>query len=409
MRYICRSQNNCTIQKHLSILILSAAALLVACDREDNPTAPAAPPPAGMLLDMAAEDVPVAQLVPATVELPEPMVCGDITVYDKEDVETLCSPSTLAATPIVSPNCPQEASGSVRLETNMLCVNTPGLIVTSDNTVIDLNGYRIVCIAEPGGYGGSCQGRPPGPDLFDDDRGIDIRGRNNVHVFSHVPGGTIEGFDLGIHIRASDNVKVKQLTITGPPATSGPRPFNTKAVFADNVDCAIGNVRIGGGTHTGNDVSNHTRGIEVFQSACVYVGYNLAHDNGGSGQGSGNFGILVASSADNHIRSNVVTRNGDGDRNLDAGLRISEPPSTGNLVVENQVNENNPYGVRTRNGAADNYIVNNQMLRNTETDAHSDQTSVGLNQWNENNRCLTQTIPDPPPGVCSPDDVPPPQ
>jgi hypothetical protein len=131
------------------------------------------------------------------------------------------------------------------------------------------------------------------------------------------------------------------------------------------------------------------------------------HHNGGSGFGFGNLGILLRSSSDNHIRSNVVTRNGDGDNNLDGGLQLSDPPTTGNLVVENQVNEdNNPYGVRTDESATDNYIVNNQMLFNTEVDAYSDPALE--NYWNENNRCLTQTTP-PPPGVCSPDDVPPPQ
>ena len=386
----------------LRLVILSLGMVLAACNRDTEPMGPAA-----MQQDVSAQNADFQPLVRATIELSEPVVCGPFTVYDQEDVETLCSPTTLAATPITSPTCPQAVEGSVRLETDLVCLNTSGLIVVGDNTVIDLNGHDIICTAEPGGYAGSCQGRPPGPDNLDDDRGIDIRNRHNVHVFSHLPDAKIEGFDLGIHIRESDNVKVKQVILTGPPPTSGPRPFNTKGVFVDNVDCENGHVRIGGGTNTGNDASNHARGIEVFQSGCVYVGYNRAHDNGGSGAGSGNFGIVITSSHDNHVRSNVVKRNGDGDRNLDAGLRLSDPPTMGNLVVENQVNENRPYGIRTAVFAAGNYIVNNQMLFNTEVDAFSDQTS--LNEWNENNRCLTQTTPEPPLGVCSPDDIPPPQ
>jgi Periplasmic copper-binding protein (NosD) len=385
-------------------LLLAAGGLLVACNRDNEPTAPAV-----MAAPMRAVDaqaaVDVAQLVPAPVELATPMVCGPITVYDEEDVETLCSPSTLAATPITLPTCPQEAAGSVRLEVDLVCLETSGLIVTSDNTVIDLNGHRIVC--QGTGYMGSCQGRAP-PAEFDDQRGIDTNGHDNVHIFSHVPGGTIDGFDQGVHVRrGSDNVKVKQLIITGPPATNGPRSGITRGVFVDGAACGDGHVRIGGGSETGNDISNHHRGIEAFQSACVYIGYNRVHDNQGGGSGNGVGGIFITSTSDSHIRSNVVTRNGDGDRNLDAGIRLSDPPTTGNLVVENEANENNPYGIRTAVFAADNYIVNNQMLFNREVDAHSDQLSV--NQWNENNRCLTQTTPEPPPGVCSPDDVPPPQ
>jgi hypothetical protein len=388
--------------------MLVAAMLLVACNPTDEPTGPAAGP-THMQLDVSAQSDEFQPVVPATVELPQPVVCGPFTVYDQEDVETLCSPTTLAATPITSPTCPQAVSGSVRLEVDLICPDRPGLtglIVVSDNTVIDLNGRRIECFGEPVGYQGSCQRF----DGLDNDRGINTNGFDNVHIFSHLPGGTIQGWDIGIEIRpTSDNIKVKQVTVTGPPAAGGGRPHNAIGIFIDGVDCENGHVRIGGGTNTGNTVSHHTRGIEVFRSACVYVGYNQVHDNGGSGRTSGNIGILLASSPSNHIRSNVVMRNGDGDENLDAGLRISEAPATGNLVVENQVNKNNPYGVRTRNGAADNYIVNNQMLFNTQVDAHSDQTSVGLNDWNENNRCITQTTPDPPPGVCSPDDVPPPQ
>ena len=293
----------------------------------------------------------------------------------------------------------------MRLETDLLCLETSGLIVTSDNTVIDLNGHRIVC--QGTGYSGSCQGRAP-PAQFDDQRGIDTNGHDNVHIFSHVPGGTIDGFDQGVHVRrGSGNVKVKQLVITGPPATSGPRPGITRAVFVDGTACGDGHARIGGGSSTGNDVSNHHRGIEAFQSSCVYIGYNWVHDNQGGGSGNGVEGIAITSTFDSHIRSNLVIRNGDGDRNLDAGIRLSDPPTTGNLVVENQANENNPYGVRTAVFAADNYIVNNQMLGNREFDAFSDQLSV--NRWNENNRCITQTTPEPPPGVCSPDDMPPPQ
>jgi hypothetical protein len=400
-----QAYTNRTAIERFMLPLLWLAVVLAACDREREPTAPAADP-TQMQPDLGDEFQP---LVPAPIELAVPMVCGPFTVYDEEDVSTLCNPTTLAATPIVLPTCPQEVSGSVRLETNLMCLDTPGLIVTSDNTVIDLNGFKIVCTGV--GYGGSCQG-PIGE--VDDDTGIDTNGHDNVHIFSHLPEGTIDGFNIGVHVRPnSDNIKVKQVTVTAPPGEEVPAPRpETRGIFVDHVDCANGHVRIGGGTNTGNDVSWHTRGIEVFQSACVYVGYNRVHHNGGSGLVGRNLGIEIASSSDNHIRSNVVTRNGDGNNNFDGGLRLSDPPTTGNLVVENQVNENDPYGVRTDESAADNYIVNNQMLFNLVFDAFSDQTDPVEptdNRWNENNRCLTQTTPHPPPGVCSPDDAPPPQ
>jgi hypothetical protein len=39
------------------------------------------------------------------------------------------------------------------------------------------------------------------------------------------------------------------------------------------------------------------------------------------------------------------------------------------------------------------------MFFNSNFDGHSDN-GVNLNTWNENNRCGTQTTPEPPPGVC---------
>ncbi len=401
-----------------TVPLLTGVLLLVGCDR-----APTASSPGRIELDAAGSgeqvepvpfdgdivaptplDVDVTQLVPAPIELTTPALCGDLTVYDQEDVATLCSPMTLAATPIVSPTCPRTVSGSVRLETDLLCANSDGLIVGSDNTVIDLNGHKIVCTGEPGGYFGSCQG--PVGDNREDDQGIDTNNHQNVHIFSHVPGGTVDGFDVGIRVRTnSHNVKVKQVTVTGPAGAPGVVRPVTVGIFITNVNCDGGSVRIGGGTNTGNDVSYQTRGIETTFSACVYIGANRVHDNRENGFFFGSVGIFVHSSPNSHIRGNVVTNNGDG-FSLNGGLDLQGFPTntTNTLVVENEFTEDRGNGVETLSGASDNYIVNNQMLGNTNFDAFSSPASV--NRWNENNRCVTQTTPQPPPGVCSPDDAP---
>jgi hypothetical protein len=399
--------------RYLTTLAVAAVAL-IGCDQHTS-TAPSdvvlpqqtgetidplGPAPDGSTTAPVSLGVDVTQLLPAPVELPTPMLCGALTVYDEEDAATLCSSTTLAAVPITSPTCPRPVSGSVRLETDLICLNSDGLIVTSDNTVIDLNGHRIVC-TEPGGYGGSCQS-PDGDFEF----GIETNGHDNVHIFSHVPGGTIDGFDRGIVVRQqSDNVKIKQVTITGPAIGQGPRPV-VFGIELLRVDCAGGPVRIGGGSSTGNDISHHTQAIRLLNSACVYIGYNRLHDNQTYGGPFISLPILLSQSPDNHIRGNVVTRNGDG-LVRDAGLFMQGQATTNVLVVENQFNENNGNGIRIESGAGGNYIVNNQMLFNTRFDASSDQTSV--NQWNPNNRCITQTTPEPPPGTCGRDETPPPQ
>lgn len=348
----------------------------------------------------------VAALVPATVELATPALCGGVLVYDQEDLATLCSAAVLLSAPTVPTACNQVVTGVVRLETDLTCTDTSGLRVGADNTVIDLNGHRITCVGT--GYSGSCQGpsAPPEPDV-----GIDTQGFDNVHVFSHLPGGTLYGFGTGVWVRTeSDNVKVKQLTITGPPPSSLRRPV-VEGVVVGSTDCGGGNIRIGGGTSTGNDISNHQRGIQLNFSACVYVGSNTIHNNSDNGNRMfRSYGIFVRQSSDNHLRSNVVTQNGDaeGGEQGDAGTFLGG--STGNLVVENEVNRNRGHGIRLGNGATENDVVNNQMLFNgpgaTFQDASSDQT--GVNRWNFNNRCITQTTPQPPPGVCGTNEAPPP-
>lgn len=340
----------------------------------------------------------------APVELPAPVVCDSITVFDQDDVGTLCANSVTNARTVTDPACPQVVTGAVKLEVDLLCLDTTGLIVGSDNTVINLNGHRIICMSASG-YLGSCQGG-------DSDVGIEISGFDNVHLFSNIPGGAVEGFDIGIRVAAgAGNVKVKQLIVTGPTAGPlvDPRPFipNNFGIHVRDAACGDGTVYLGGGTKTGNDISHHTVGVVLSQGSCVFVGHNLIHDNTTTFVNS--HGISVGGGGNNHFRANVVIRNGApnaaGNTENNAGLLLED--TFDNLITQNQFNENFGNGVWTRFEASGNYIVNNQMLFNQFFDARSDPTAI--NDWNENNRCQTQTTPEPPPGVCYPGDIPPPQ
>jgi parallel beta-helix repeat protein len=300
--------------------------------------------------------------------------------------------STPAATPVVSSACPQTVSGSVRLETDLLCTNSTGLIVGADNTVIDLNGHKIVCTGS--GYQASCQGESV-------EIGVDTNGYDGVHVFSHADGGTIDGFDRGVFVRGlSDGATVKQLTVTGP-ALSAPPPYRP-AVFGVLVEgnhCADGTVLIGG-----NEVENHTTGIRVNVASCVNVSSNSVHDNsGGDPDVTLNTGIRIRNSSENVIRGNVVTHNGSGviaPPPPDSGISLDNALTTDNQVVGNEVTSNNGEGIATAEGASGNSITNNEMRFNTQFDAYS--ANNGSNSWNRNNRCRTQTSPDPPAGVCNP-------
>ncbi len=297
-----------------------------------------------------------------------------------------------AAPPSPAVTCGQTVSGSVLLGADLHCTNSSGLIVGADGTAIDLNGHEIVCTGS--GFQGSCQGGAP-------EIGVDTAGFDDVHVFSHVGGGTIDGFDQGVYVRGtSDGATVKQLVVTGPdlPAVPPYRP----AVFGILVEgnhCAGGNVLVGD-----NEVENQTTGIRVNVASCVNVGSNAVHDNGGGDPAlTLNVGIRVRNSGSNVIHGNVVTRNGSGviaPPPPDAGISLDNAATTGNQVAGNEVSDNNGEGISTAEGASANTIVNNTMRSNAQFDAYSD--GAGSNSWNNNNRCRTQTTPDPPAGVCNP-------
>ena len=327
-------------------------------------------------------------------------------------------------------SCNMPVSGTIKVANDLVCPDTKGLIVVADNTVIDLNGHRISCVGS--GFEGSCQGVAPTGGVSEPDpafdNGVEIDRRHNVHVFTSVPGGTIEGFDNGIRIRNSQNVKVEFLTITGPVGTivANPRPAS-HGVLINGSSCD-GPIHIGTGQFSGNDISNHNQGVAI-NGDCVDVVHNRLHDNDGgltvrAGVPTGavpSNGLLINDGSKNVVRGNEIFNNGDEDASDDAGLRIRRQGSTDNLVTNNVVKDNLGDGILLTEAARANYIVNNTMLGNGVAGSGTafydaagraapggppDTENPVLNRWNQNNRCLTQNH-EVPPGTCEPDDVPP--
>ena len=326
--------------------------------------------------------------------------------------------------------CNQPVSGTVELANDIVCPDTDGLIVVSDNTVIDLKGHRISCVGS--GFEGSCQGVSPTGGVSEvnstlsEDNGVEISGRRNVHVFTSVPGGTLEGFDNGVRINRSKNVKVEFLTITGPPGTdvANPRPAS-HGVLINGASCD-GQIHVGTGQFSGNDISGHNQGVAI-NGDCVDIVHNRLHDNDGGLTVRGGVptgavpsnGLLISDGARNVARGNEIFENGDDDASDDAGLRIRRQGSTDNLITNNDVHDNLGDGILLEQGANANLITNNTMLFNGVPfsgtvfyDAAGRGAPGGppgskpLNEWNQNNRCLTQNQ-EVPPGTCEPDDLPP--
>ncbi len=349
-----------------------------------------------------------------------------LTLFGASMTTLLLAASPAQAAPETPVACGEVVTGTVKLANDLVCPDTDGLIVGSDNTVIDLNGHRIACVG--GGFEGSCQGIAPAggvseADASTSDDGVEIDERRNVHVFTSVPGGTIEGFDNGVRIRGSLNVKVEFLTITGPPGTivANPRPAS-HGVLVNGASCD-GPIHLGTGEKRGNDISGHNQGIAI-NGDCVDVVHNRLHDNDGGLTVRGGVptvlvpsnGLLISNGARNVARGNEVFRNGDEDASDDAGIRIRRQGSTDNLITNNDVSENLGDGILLTEGANANLIANNTMLLNggpLSGSAFFDAAGRGapggrpgsepLNEWNQNNRCLTQNQ-EVPPGTCGPDE-----
>lgn len=327
-------------------------------------------------------------------------------------------------------SCEQVVTGTVKLANDLVCPDTDGLIVGSDNTVIDLNGHRITCVGS--GFEGSCQGVAPTGGVseinqtFSEDNGVEINRRHNVHVFTSVPGAKIDGFDNGVRIDRSRDVKVEFLAITGPPGTAvaNPRPAS-HGVLINGSSCD-GQVHVGTGQRSGNDISGHNQGVAI-NGDCVDVVHNRLHDNDGGLTVRGGVptgavpsnGLLISDGARNVARGNEIFQNGDEDASDDAGVRIRRQDSTDNLITNNTVNKNLGDGILLTEGALDNFITNNTMLlngvvgsgtafydaagRGAPGEPPDDTADSPLNDWNQNNRCLTQNE-EVPPGTCGPDE-----
>jgi hypothetical protein len=360
---------------------------------------------AGISLGQAAPafgDLTLSSLVPAaTVPLNPPVTCATngVTVFDSEDLASLCLNAPLAL-PILG-TCPQPitSSGFFKLTGDVTCLDQTWITVGADNVVIDLNGHTVTCVGP--GFQASCQEDFPANDDF----GVDTNGHNNVHVFSSQPGGTIKNFVTGVFVNGGSNVKVKQLLFDGPPrilANDRPPSQGIRVKMA-NASCN-GNIRIGGGVQTGNEVRNYTEGIEVDDSSCVEIGFNNVHDNNSDPHEC--HGIVIEDSAHLNIHHNNVHNNGEG-LATDGGLTLRGPGTTDVLVTGNTVgtsitDANNGDGISVRNFAHGNNIVNNVMKHNAFFDAAArPPSSPPLNFWGQNNDCITQTTPEPPPGTCT--------
>lgn len=319
------------------------------------------------------------------------------------------SPASAEETTIT---CNMPVAGSIKVANDLVCTDTDGLVVVADNTVIDLNGHSISCVAPGTGYLGSCQGMAAvgGATDLEPEDGINITARLNVHVVDNAGGGTINGFDNGIHIERSQNVKIERLTLTGPPGdVANPRPFSHGVLIRGSSCAGDTQIHIGAGQFGANEIMHHNQGIAI-NGSCVSVVHNIVHDNDSNGSVPSN-GILLNQATNNVVRGNEVFNNGDEVDNLqeDGGITIRNN-SRNNHITNNEVLSNFGDGISVRQASFDNRIDNNIMLFNGGALAgtlyyDAAGRASGPNQWNQNNQCVTQNA-EVPPGVCGAEEAP---
>jgi parallel beta helix pectate lyase-like protein len=313
--------------------------------------------------------------------------------------------------------CPCIARTNVTYKADVTCTNADGIIVGANGITIRLNGFRLQCKGL--GYGLSCQGGDSmdagGPKR---ETGITINGFNYVTVKG---AGAIQGFDTGVLVSgaAARDIDIEKLNITGPDADLGALPTSGSLESPGSRPDTEG-ILVQGTTWnsdieiSANSVDNHTAGIKLVNAKGVEVRFNFAHDNnGGIGSMPGSLtgdghGIHLLDSTDNKIANNLIVDNGVNIPD-DSGI-ILDGLSNNNRVNANNVSFSNGDGISVRGGAANNLIDDNQILYNTSSETIPDpnrvffdlavRTGGGVNTFNANNRCETET-PGVPATVCN--------
>ena len=294
-----------------------------------------------------------------------------------------------------SASCGCLAVSSVSLKADMLCMDKDGIIVGANGITIRLNGFRIQC-TDPLGYGMSCQG-----GTHPNNTGVKIVNRSNVTVRG---SGAIQGFDTGILVSGGSYIEIEKLNITAPDADLGVflAVGATPTARPDTAGILVQGTSLYSDIDIfANSVDNHTAGIRLENAKGVEVRMNFAHDNNGglsSTFGGESHGVHLVDSTDNVIHNNLVVDNGVnvGD---DSGIMLDG--SLNNRVHGNNVSFSNGDGISVRQGSANNVIDNNVILYNTSNETIpsngriffdlASKTGAGVNTFNTNNRCETES------------------
>jgi parallel beta-helix repeat protein len=234
-------------------------------------------------------------------------------------------------------NCGDEIDGDIVLARDIEDCED-GLIVTTDNIVIDCNGYRI--------YGDGINGGI----------GILVDSLDNITI----KNWTIKYFGVGIALFNSNSSTLMSnyMDSNGMGGETGIYMFNSNYTTVENNlvenDDGTGiNLEFGFlNTLTNNTLLNNLYGIYLISSHNNTLTDNTANENV--------FGIDLGNSANNTLSGNTANKN------IVVGVYLTGT-STNNYLIENTVNQNigETYGILLSEGADENTLINNTIIGNT--------------------------------------------
>lgn len=214
-----------------------------------------------------------------------------------------------------------------------------GLVVTSGNITLDLNGYRIFAANGPG-----------------DNAGIRLRNPATGGVSGvTVKNGTVEGFDAGVAIYGGSGNTVQNMTLrnnvndqAGPPCDLG----DGIALLNSDDNRIIENLLVANGPYGGISVIEDSDRNLI--SGNTVLGHNLRSRAGsGCGNTNQNEGIRIEGPGanDNIVENNLVEGSGLAGIALHgyvcsaAGGDEIEDPNTGTIVRRNTVRNTEQDGI----------------------------------------------------------------
>lgn len=263
--------------------------------------------------------------------------------------------------------------GQYVLNSDLNCVDAPGLEVIANDVHIDFNGHTL-------------SGPGTGTGIITASGGVCV-----AVTGLHINGGTVTGFRRGIELCAPGpdsvtmNAHVNGMTVTG------------------NIRDGLRLRRSNGNHINGNNISGNEVGVRLFRShnnrfntnrlnenqtpegvfrTCG--GYRLSNSNdniitsndiSNNGAVNGGFGVLIRSGSNrNTVRGNIV----NGNRRF--GIRVH---GDNNKIQDNTVNENEDlWGIRI--SGVNNKIQSNIAFNNARLDLLDTNADCDNNKWKSN-------------------------